>query len=399
VRHIPDAERRARLGTRHHLAASMRTDDVVRLAGALAGLHSSDPASVFLAALARAKQPARGVAAVERALYDDRRVVRVLGMRRTMFVVPVDLVPVLKAGCTDALVARERKRLVGMLEEQGVARDGARWLRRVEAATVAEIERRGEATGVELGRSVPGLERKLHFGEGKTWGGDVGVTTRVLFLLATEQRVVRGRPTGGWTSSQYRWAPMDSWLPGGPVAVTPADARTELVRRYLGTFGPATTADVKWWTGWTVTTTRAALAALGAVTVSLDDGEGWVLPDDEAPRPAPEPWVALLPALDSTTMGWRQRVWYLGDLARRLFDRNGNAGPTVWADGRVVGGWAQRPDGEIALELLVDVGREAHAAVETAAASLSTQLGGTRVTPRFPTALQRDLSGRSAALP
>lgn len=394
MRTVTDAERRARLGRRHHLAQSARIDDVGALARDLVGLHSSDPATVFLAADARARRPGATIELVERALYDDRTVVRVLGMRRTMFVVPVDLVPVLKAGCTDALVAGERRKLVAALEAQGVTRDGARWLRRVEAATVAEIERRGEATGAELGRAVPGLDVKLRFGEGKTWQADVGVSTRALFLLATEQRIVRGRPRGSWTSSQYRWAPMDAWLPGGPPSIPASDARTALVRCYLASFGPATTADVKWWTGWTMAHTRAALEAVEAVPVALDETEGWVLPDDDATVRASRPWVALLPGLDPTTMGWQQRSWYLGDLAPRLFDRNGNAGPTVWVDGRVVGGWAQRRDGEVVHELLVDVGAEALDSVAAAGAALQQRLGDVRVTPRFATPLQRELAGR-----
>ena len=64
------------------------------------------------------------------------------------------------------------------------------------------------------------------------------------------------------------------------------------------------------------------------------------------------------PTLDPTTMGWKEREWYLGPHERVLFDRNGNAGPTVWWDGRVVGGWSQREDGEIVFELLEDVGAE-----------------------------------------
>ncbi|HEX5588133.1 MAG TPA: winged helix DNA-binding domain-containing protein, partial [Acidimicrobiia bacterium] len=329
---------------------------------------------------------------LDAALYDDRTLVRVLGMRRTMFVVPVELVAVLKAGCTDPLVPGERKRLLGMLDAQGVARDPARWLRTVERATLAEIEQRGAATGAELGKAVPGLDVKLRVGEGKTWGGDIGVSTRVLFLLATEQHIVRGRPLGSWTSSQYRWSPMDAWLPDGLAAISPADARAELVRRWLGSFGPATTADVKWWTGWTVAATKAALAAVDAVEVALDHGPGWVLPGDEARVRAPRPWVALLPSLDPTTMGWRDRSWYLGDLAAELFDRNGNAGPTIWADGRVVGGWAQRRTGEVVHELLVDVGRDATNAIATAVSELEQWLGDTRVMPRFPTPVQTRLT-------
>jgi hypothetical protein len=65
----------------------------------------------------------------------------------------------------------------------------------------------------------------------------------------------------------------------------------------------------------------------------------------------PDDWVALLPALDPTVMGWKERDWYLGGHAGDLFDRNGNAGPTVLHNGKVVGGWAQRPDGEVVYEL------------------------------------------------
>ena len=121
--------------------------------------------------------------------------------------------------------------------------------------------------------------------------------------------------------------------------------------------------DLKWWTGWTLTQTRAALGAIEAVEVDLDGVPGFVLPGDLEPEPEPEPWAAFLPSLDPTVMGWKERDWYLGEHAPTLFDRNGNAGPTVWWNGRVVGGWAGRRDGEIAFRLLEDVGVDAERAI------------------------------------
>jgi len=391
ARHISDDERRARLAVRHHLAPGSKVDDPVALAADLVGLHGSDPATVFLSTEARLAEPADAVGALERALYDDRLLVRTLCMRRTMFVVPVDFVPVVQSACTDPLVARERRRLVQMIENQGVATDGAAWLDAVEARTVAELGRVGEATGAELSKSVPGLGEQLLFGEGRKWAAKVGMSTRVLFLLSTEQRVVRGRPKGSWTSSQYRWSPMAAWLPGDKVAVESGVARARLVRRWLAAFGPATTADVKWWTGWTVAQAKAALTAVDAAVVELTDGPGWVLAGDEEAVGHGEPWVALLPALDPTTMGWRGRDWYLGGHATTLFDRNGNAGPTVWADGRIVGGWAQRAGGEVVYRLLDDVGSATDETVAAAASDLETWLGPTRIKPRFPTPLQTQL--------
>ena len=140
---------------RHHLAPTARITDVVKIAGDLVGLHGSDPATVFLSAAARLRKPASAVTAVKRALYDDRTLVRTLCMRRTMFVVPLDVVPVVQAACTDPLVPAERRRLVRLIEEHEIASDGARWLREVEAKTIAELDARGEATGSELSKAVP----------------------------------------------------------------------------------------------------------------------------------------------------------------------------------------------------------------------------------------------------
>src|SRR5262249_39054475 len=154
----------------------------------------SDPATVFLSARARV----RGftTATLEDALYEERTLLRMLGMRRTMFVVDRELGGVMDAACTQALVGGERRRLIALLEDQGVARDGGRWIRRVSDKTVAAIEARGTATATELTKVVPELREKLVMGEGKKWGATVGVSTRILFLLATEGRIVRARPRG-----------------------------------------------------------------------------------------------------------------------------------------------------------------------------------------------------------
>ncbi len=381
------AERRARLGVRHRLAApGASTDDV---AAAMVGLHSSDPATVFLSAWARVAgfEPAD----LEDVLYERRSLARMIGMRRTLFVVPTDLAPIVHAACTRALIPGERTRLIRMLEEQSIAKEGAAWLDDVAHRTFDALLARNEATAVQLTKDVPELGRKLTFGEGKTWEATVGVSTRVLFLLATEGRIVRARPLGGWTSGQYRWAPVATWLGNELSEIAPADACASLLTRWLTAFGPATLTDIRWWTGWTVRRTKDTLTAVGAIEVEVDDGPAYVAPDDVDPAPEAGRWVALLPGLDPTVMGWKERSWYLGEHAQELFDRNGNAGPTVWCDGRVVGGWGQTPSGEVAVRLLERLDREAGQAIETEVARLTAWLGDVRITPRFRTPLERTL--------
>jgi Winged helix DNA-binding domain len=392
VRRIGVEERRARLAVRHHLAPSAGAGTAVEVARDVVGLHATDPASVFLAG--RARIPGVEVAVSERALYDERTLVRMLGMRRTMFVLPSELAPVVQAACTREIAARERRRLVEFLEGAGVAEDAATWLKEVEESTVRALEARGEATVAELSRDEPRLGRQIRVALGKAYEGSVGVGTRLLFVIAAEGRAVRGRPRGSWTSTQHRWSPMGAWFPGGLPELPAEAARAELARRWLSAFGPAPVSDLRWWTGWTAGQTKQALAEVRPVEVDLDDGPGLVLPGDDEPVAAtePEPWVALLPALDPTVMGWAGRGWFLGQHGPALFDRSGNAGPTVWADGRIVGGWAHRRDGEVAFRLLEDVGAEAALAVKEEAEALAGWLGPVRVTPRFRTPLERELS-------
>ena len=354
------------------------------------GLHSSDPATVFISARARVKGFRRE--GLERALYDDRSLVRILGMRRTLFVTTPPLAAVIDAACTKALVQPERRRLIGWIEGQGIARDGAAWLREACRATMRALRERGELSGAELSKLVPQLREKLYFGENKKWGGEVGMTTRVVFLLAAEGQIVRGRPRGTWISGQYRWAPADTWL-GEPLGDIPVgEASAELLRRWLYAFGPATTTDIRWWTGWTQGKLSAALERVEVEDVQLEDGSrAFVLADDAGKVSTRTRWVALLPGLDPTTMGWKQRDWYLGTHAPRLFDRNGNAGPTVWADGRVVGGWGQRPDASLVVEYLEPVDAQVRDRVEKERRRLADWLDGARVTARFRTPLEKEI--------
>jgi hypothetical protein len=396
-RRVSPAVRRARLAARHHLAPAASASAAVAAAADVVGFHATDPVSVYLEGWARVRDFQAGD--LDTALYEDRSLLKILGMRRTMFVVPVELAGVIQSACTDSIAKGQRSRLVRMIHEAGIARNAGRWLDRVENQTLEALDRLGEATAADLTREVEGLRAQIHFGTGTKWQGQVGVSTRMLFLLAAEGRIIRGRPKGSRLSSLYRWVPMDRWVPGGLATVPKAEAQAELVRRYLRAYGPATLVDIRWWTGWTVGDTRDALESIGAVGVDLDDGaSGWILPDDSGPEAAgtspkaAEPWVALLPSLDATVMGWQQRDWFLGPHAKRLFDRNGNAGPTIWLDGRIVGGWVQRSDGEIAWALLEDVGKDAEQLVEARAARLREWLAELRFVPRFRTPLERELS-------
>ncbi len=91
MRHVPDSARRARLAVRHALAPSAAAGSPESAVERLTVLHATEPATVYLSLWARV--PGLTVADVDRALYEDRTLVKQLAMRRTLFVFPRDAAP------------------------------------------------------------------------------------------------------------------------------------------------------------------------------------------------------------------------------------------------------------------------------------------------------------------
>jgi hypothetical protein len=343
---IDDEQRRARLAMRHGLAPAYRRDSVEDVAAAMVALHATEPASVHLAVAARSE---RTVDDVERVLYVDRTVVKQLAMRRTLFGFPLDLLPA-AWGSASARVAEQQRRLLAKeVVAQGIAVEGERW---VEAACSAVLDRLADGSALaakELRSELPELTGQISFGTGTAYAGTVHIAPRVLTLLGAEGRIMRAENGGHWRTSRPTWTATETWLGGPRQPMDPRDGYAELVRRWLATFGPGTENDIVWWLGATKSAVRQALADVGAEQVGLEGGAtGWVLADDLAEVEPPPPWVALLPVLDPTAMGWKERGFYLDPAdVPYLVDTNGNIGTTAWWSGRVVGAWVQDEDGVV----------------------------------------------------
>jgi prepilin-type processing-associated H-X9-DG protein len=379
VRHIPDVERRARLARRHAVAAWSRVPDPESATRAMTVLHSTEPATIYLSCWARVDDFTH--ADLDRALYVDRTLVKQLAMRRTLFVLPRDLLPAAWGSASARVAEAELKRMAKDVEKAGLAVDGTTWVLEARAAILDELARRDDGmTALEIRDQLPHVAVKLDVTAGSVWNH-----SRVLTHLGLTADLVRGTNTQHWRVSRPRWTPMAAWLGERLDALSAEQGYAEIVRRWLHTFGPGTEADIVWWLGATKAAVRAALGGLEAVEVSLDGGgTGWVLPDDVAQEATADPWVALLPVLDPTVMGWKERAWYLGDHGPDLFDRNGNAGNTAWVDGHVVGAWTQDDVGTVSVRLLEQVPATSRRALDAEAARLTDWLGGVRVCTVYP---------------
>jgi len=353
---------------------------------AMTCLHATEPANVYLSAHARSGATRDDI---ERALFHDRTVVRQLAMRRTVFAFPRELLPAVWGSASARVAAQLGARLAKELEAAGVAPDGPAWLREVCAAVLAELAA-APATTTMLRERIPMLDVRLQISPGKSYGGEFPVAPRVLSTLAADGVVLRGRNEGGWKTTRPYWTLAAEWLGEELTALDERAGYAALVESWLHTFGPGTEADVVWWLGATKGAVRRALADVSAVEVALADGTpAWLLPDDVDEVAAPGGWAALLPALDPTTMGWKQRDFYLGEHAAKIFDSNGNGGPTMWWNGRIVGGWTQAPDGTVVLVPAATLPREARAPLEAEAARLTAWLDGDVVRSIYQSPLAR----------
>ncbi|HUZ56674.1 MAG TPA: crosslink repair DNA glycosylase YcaQ family protein, partial [Streptosporangiaceae bacterium] len=172
---IDVAERRRRLAVRHGLGPHRAGEpaglpaDPAQVARQLVALHATDPATVYLSVMARMAGPVTP-GAIEESLYDRRDLIRMLAMRRTVFVVPAESVPVVQASTTDRVAKDQRARLLKLLSEATTVAEPQSWLADVERSVLHLLaERGGTATAAELSAAEPRLKTTVVLAAGRPY--------------------------------------------------------------------------------------------------------------------------------------------------------------------------------------------------------------------------------------
>ena len=371
-----DDARRARLARRHGLHPDHRLAGPVEVATAMVGLHATEAASVHLSVAARSSASA---ADVDRCLYADRSLVKQLAMRRTLWAFPRDALPTIWGSASARVAGQQRSQLERDLVRHGITDDPDGWLDRARRAVLQRLSAGEVLSARQLRDELPALAGRTADLGGSRWQlADLPFAPRVLTWLGAEHLIVRGDNQGHWRLGRPGWTSMECWLGEMPPTLPERQAYAQLVRRWLWTFGPGTEADLVWWLGSTKSAVRTALADVDAATVQLDCGStGYLLPRDDEPDGVVTDWAALLPTLDPTLMGWRQRDFYLDPaLVPYLFDTNGNGGTTAWVNGRVVGCWVQNDDGTVRVLPAGRLTRSERGLLDVEAERLTRFLGG-----------------------
>ena len=264
MRHVSDDERRARLAVRQALAPDFQVDSPEAVAAAMTALHATEPATVYLSCWARSRSVEVGD--VDRALYEDRSLVKQLAMRRTLFAFPRDLLAPAWGSASARVAATQRTRMAKDIVKAGIDADGEGWLEGARAAVLAALAEHPDGlAAAELRKLVPTIAVKVTATPSEPWSA-----SRVLTYLGARGDILRATNASHWRNARPRWTLTRNWLGEVPEPSTAAAGYRQLVERWLRSFGPGTEDDIVWWLGATKTAARAALAELAAVEVSLD---------------------------------------------------------------------------------------------------------------------------------
>ena len=148
------------------------------------------------------------VADLDRALYEERSLVKHLSMRRTLFVFPREtLASPRRARATAWRTPSAAVSSRTSTRPASTPTASAGSPRRASEVLEALADGR-EASSTELRDEIPLLEGAIEYGNGKSWGGTVSVGPRVLTVLSAAGRIVRASNDGAWTArgrAGHRW--------------------------------------------------------------------------------------------------------------------------------------------------------------------------------------------------
>jgi hypothetical protein len=390
------------LAHKQHLLAGSRQSDVLAVARDIVALHATETTCPYVTLWARV--PDLQHRALEEALYEQRDLARVLCMRTTLHVVPSDEVPFFFQAFAERRTPAELRSQESLLVQAGLCREegAGQLLQQLHRRVLDLLAEKGTCTVRQISNAVPELATKVQHSAGKAYAGDFSIGSRLVPSMCALGLLIRARPRGTWRSNLHEYTTLSGWLPGVDLDCTPPqESQAWLVRRYLRAFGPATVSDVQWWAGFSKGETETALRVLKSevVEVSIEGlGDGYLMLADDAQQldnfsPPDTPYVFLLPSLDPYIMGYQDRRRFLAaEHQAKVFDRAGNAMPTVWVNGRVVGAWGQRKDGSVSSGLF-DAAEQAEQGLLTAEAlRLELFLGGESLPQRSQTAFTRALA-------
>ena len=311
---------------RHHLASKSQAD-LAKVARDVCGVQAQVMSAAEIALWTRNHDLT--AAAIHSALWKDRTLVKTSCMRGTLHLLTAADFPIY----INALRSSRIRQTLHIMARYGVTQREAREV----TEAVMKALRDGPVTKRELTERVlslglAGKKARLWF-EQSAWG---------VARLAIVEGLVGYGPDRGQHVTMVR---VDQWLPE-QTKVSESEAGRILLRRYLGSYGPATVRDFSKWTGFSSPEAKAVWESLEEelAEVSVEGGKAFILREDLdelADSRLGHETVRLLPNFDSYLLAHADKNHLVGArYYKRVYRQQGWVSPVVLLNGRVIGTWS-----------------------------------------------------------
>ena len=314
------------------------TETLVDAISARPGFYGPNPVAVLSL---KARRPNLHLEDLNEALINDRTLLRVGAFRGALFLVSTSDYPLYFRALHTVL----RRTATERLEKEGISDNHlARYAHRLKEADFPMPLAHEQLMDI----MYPGLEKRP------------GLNTERLILRKLCDKGVLVRTTfKGWKSNNFFYALFNRWLPDINLTMdNPEPARTELVRRYLRSYGPASPDDISWWTGLPPLHVQRVITQLGREVlkypieglptelIGLRERVDTLRNPPENSRP-----IQFLPLWDAYTLGWRDHRRLVDEaLLPWIYDANGNAVSVIVDEGRIIGLWQFRDSDRLTFE-------------------------------------------------
>lgn len=308
---------------KQHLADDSKLSDAVQITKDIGGLHGTSATGPYLSLLARSISFQRDDLAVE--MSKKKSLARIRYVRNTIHILPKEFIPVAFAATSQmAEVTSARfSKYLGITPTHYA---------RISNKILKILRGRGLTTRE--------IKQKLR---------TAANIAPIVNLMCDKGLLVRSLPREGWKSTQHAYYLFSDYYPDlDLMAYDEKEARGEIVKQYILSFGPVSEKDIAWWTGFPKTQVNKIIEDLGdeLLSVEIPELEGdYLIHSSEkeslqslsSPK---HPVVNILPSLDPYIMGYKDRERYrAAKHDKMIFDRSGNGTSTILVDGRVIGIW------------------------------------------------------------
>jgi hypothetical protein len=320
---------------RHALTEPATGLDPAGIAGVLCGAHAQVLSAAELSIGRRVAGATRSD--VQRALWQERTLVKTFGPRGTIHLLATADLPVW-TGALQAVPSPVPTHPDGVRFTPGQAEELIAAIGAALADAELTVDQLTEAIADRAGPWAVEQTMEAFGGKWPRW--------RQLTSTAAHRGMLCFGPD---RDRKVTYTNPRRWLPGFRPTGSDAALRT-LLTRYLYAYGPATPQHFAKWLGIPPRYAAALFAGLAGEleTVELDGEPGWALAGDTATPPRPHRGIRLLPYFDAYLVAGqpRQRL-YPGAAAARALTPAGQAGnyPVLLVNGVVGGVWHQRRRG------------------------------------------------------